>query len=907
MRRSKQDERKLRWGRCARVATFAVTLFLGSRVQAFQFYLNQFNGEYGTIGTKLDRCSTCHAGETNFNLNSYGDDFASNGASFLAIEPLDSDGDSFSNLDEILALTFPGDANDTPPPPAVPDIAVNPLSLDLGSVAVGSTASSPLTLANNGTADLNVTGLNITGSGDFSVPTAGLPHLIAPGDSIVLDVSFSPAAPGTSNGTLTVVSNDPDSAEIAVGLTGIGIACDLDLSPLALDFGTIPMNSTSDLSATIRSIGDLDCEVTEIFVDASPEFVVNAPGTPFPLTPGSSAMLQVSYTPVDAGADLGSVLLSTTDPDQPVLVLQLSGAAEAPVGLCDIDVSPLALEFGPVAVGASSTLAVDIGNTGTATCSVNSLSLDPAGDFRLIAPLPALPLILEPGVTVSLSVEYSPSAAGAGAASLFVASDDPDEARVEVTLSGTGSVCEIAASPMSVDFGDVLIGSSARRTVTVSNPGLIECSIATVAVIGDPSEFSIEPIDLPRGILPGASLDLGIGYSPVDAGPDRVSLEIGLSDASLPKIMVSLSGNGVLPVDECDIAVSADAIRFGGVNVGAEKTMAIVVTNNGSAECAVDAVVEGAGFLLPAEAMSRHVLASGASAEVSVVFAPLLEGEHTGALRLRSGDPDAPEILVPLHGLGTMCHLEVDTTALDFGATPVGQTSTRFVLVSNSGSAACRVTQLTLEGAGFALPASSPTAPFEVLPGASIEIAVDFSPVELVPYTGMLTITNGDAEASGAQVALSGTGVEVSEIVDLDIEGFLVTRFWTDRMLRRRPDGIEIRLFIENEGDSGAPRPATVVGTQNGLEIYRETMDVRADLGVDFAVFDFPSYIPTARGDIHWTATIDDDDPDLDEATATTRIRGPRGRRDNEEEDDEGEDDEEEDDEEEDDEEEDDA
>jgi hypothetical protein len=36
--------------------------------------------------------------------------------------------------------------------------------------------------------------------------------------------------------------------------------------------------------------------------------------------------------------------------------------------------------------------------------------------------------------------------------------------------------------------------------------------------------------------------------------------------------------------------------------------------------------------------------------------------------------------------------------------------------------------------------------------------------------------------------------------------------------------------------------------------------------------FTFPAYTPTAPGDIVWTATIADDDPDVDEAMATTRV-----------------------------------
>ena len=79
-------------------------------------YLSQFNSKYDTRGTKLDSCLTCHssAGGGAENMNPYGQDFGKNNHDFAAVEGLDSDGDSFSNIDEIKAETFPGDPADNP-------------------------------------------------------------------------------------------------------------------------------------------------------------------------------------------------------------------------------------------------------------------------------------------------------------------------------------------------------------------------------------------------------------------------------------------------------------------------------------------------------------------------------------------------------------------------------------------------------------------------------------------------------------------------------------------------------------------------------------------------------------------------------------------------------------------------
>ena len=79
-------------------------------------YSSQFNQRYNTRGTKLEGCQTCHTDPNGGaeNINPYGADFGKNSHDFGAIEPLDSDGDGVSNINEIKAGSFPGDPKDKP-------------------------------------------------------------------------------------------------------------------------------------------------------------------------------------------------------------------------------------------------------------------------------------------------------------------------------------------------------------------------------------------------------------------------------------------------------------------------------------------------------------------------------------------------------------------------------------------------------------------------------------------------------------------------------------------------------------------------------------------------------------------------------------------------------------------------
>jgi len=90
--------------------------FLVSPAESKPEYLSAFNSRYKTSGSHLDTCSTCHASSSPSadNLNPYGKDLGAANHDFGAIEPKDSDGDGFSNIDEIKAGTFPGDPNENP-------------------------------------------------------------------------------------------------------------------------------------------------------------------------------------------------------------------------------------------------------------------------------------------------------------------------------------------------------------------------------------------------------------------------------------------------------------------------------------------------------------------------------------------------------------------------------------------------------------------------------------------------------------------------------------------------------------------------------------------------------------------------------------------------------------------------
>ena len=85
---------------------------------AQESYKAAFEASYSSaVGTRIDQCLLCHTASFGEARNPYGMDYQKNGLNFTIIEPLDSDGDRFTNIDELHNLTFPGDTKDFPGSP----------------------------------------------------------------------------------------------------------------------------------------------------------------------------------------------------------------------------------------------------------------------------------------------------------------------------------------------------------------------------------------------------------------------------------------------------------------------------------------------------------------------------------------------------------------------------------------------------------------------------------------------------------------------------------------------------------------------------------------------------------------------------------------------------------------------
>lgn len=224
---------------------------------AFPGYLNAAKNRYPNIsGTPLDSCVLCHTNSAGGPRNPYGEDFENqpnHGAdpegALAAIEQLDSDNDTHNNITEIMALSFPGDANSTPPatdtPTPTPTATPTATEIDTSTPTPTATVTATPTSTPTGTPPQNCATLsfNPTTVSNAQVGDTATLQVLLDTDNVTFDsagfrINFDPTflqvvdgqgnpasqiEPGDLPGFFTAVNtanNSNGTIEFAQALTG---------------------------------------------------------------------------------------------------------------------------------------------------------------------------------------------------------------------------------------------------------------------------------------------------------------------------------------------------------------------------------------------------------------------------------------------------------------------------------------------------------------------------------------------------------------------------------------------------------------------------------------------------------------------------------------------------------------
>jgi mono/diheme cytochrome c family protein len=433
-------------------------------------------------------------------------------------------------------------------------IALSASGVNFGTLLTGTpSAVSSITVSNSGQAALNFSAISVGGPNAAIITLGGTCATATPlpaGGSCTVTVQASPITAGAFSASLTLASNASNgSASVGLSGTAAAPAPALTATPSAVAFGTQTIGAAAAVqNVVLANTGNVVITFTKIGLTGSGTVTLGGGDCGATLAVGASCTTALRFAPTAEGAVTAALAVTS---NAAALQVGISGT-----GTAQATAKPALSEAGPIAfsdtqVGSSAAVhTTTLSNSGNAALKIATLTLggNQPGDF-VVGGTCAANASVSSGANCTITTAFKPTAAGARSADLMLVTDGG--AQFHLALNGNGvavavSTPTLTVSPQSFDYGSVTIGAAAAtRRFTLTNSGAAALTLASAtfsgpfAAVADNTGCAAFPLTL----QPGASCDLVIGYTPVNAGASNggVTLQASVAGASWT---IALTGQG---------------------------------------------------------------------------------------------------------------------------------------------------------------------------------------------------------------------------------------------------------------------------------------------------------------------------------------------------------------------------
>ena len=615
------------------------------------------------------------------------------------------------------------------------ELTATPSSLNFGNVQTGTSQTLSDTVANTGQSSLNISQITVTGTG-YSITGISAPLTLAAGQGASFSVQFSPSSTGAASGNIAFQT---DNGTVNVPLSGTGVlAGTLTANPTSINFGSVVTGSAASQTVTLKNVGGENVTVTAAAVSGA-GFSDSGLTLPLTLTPNQTSTFTVSFSPQVTGSVTGTVALSVSG--QTDVDIALSGMGVAPANLVD---NPPSITFTNVTVGSTATQTETLQNTGGVSAIITAVTATGTG-FSVSGI--TLPFTLGAGQSTSFTVKFSPQSAGSFSGNVAVISN-AQNSTLNIPLTGTAVAAgDLTASPSSVDFGNVVVGSTGSQTETLKNTGGSNVTVTAASISG--TGFSYTGLTLPLTLTPNQTSTFTIKFTPSAAGSANGTMSLTVSGSS--NVSIPLTGTGVTPAT---LTANPTSITFTNVVVGTNSTQTETIKNTGGSSATITAVTpSGTGFSVSGITVPV-TLGAGQSVTFNVTFSPQSAGSFSGNVTVTSNAQN-PTLNIPLSGTAvTQGNLTANPSSINFGNVIVGDALSQIVTLKNTGGSNLTVTGATISGAGMSY--SGLSLPLTLTPNQSSTFSITFEPTSPGAVSGTMSLTVSGA--SNVSIALSGTG-----------------------------------------------------------------------------------------------------------------------------------------------------
>lgn len=423
---------------------------------------------------------------------------------------------------------------------------------------------------------------------------------------------------------------------------------------------------------TLESRGKSDIVVGRFSGDGSAIWAIDGGGTEKDHyvsigvdSTGVAYMFGNYFSPTFRMGDVTLPRLSSND----MVMAKIDGSAAT--GEPSVSISRNTLAIGNVATGSAGSKSLTIRPGNGVPLQVTDITIESLDPFHPIitgssAPGVEFPIILRGSDFLTVTVYFEPTEPGAAEATLVIATNDPSRSEVEVPVTGTGVdgslIPRAIVSTEQIAFGEVPVETTTRRTFTIvpgTAAGLIVDEIEFENPASEDDGFAIlEPTSFPQNIAGGDTLEVTIELTPTEEGNLNARLVLITNDQDDPVHNVDLTAS----VTEAPIAlVNTTGLLFREVKVGQAGVDSIQIEAGSDAQLRIEEITltnpNGSEVFFitrpdPTTSYPIDVPSLGPTI-IAVEYRPLVEGDVTGSLLIRTNDPGAREVEISLSGTGT--------------------------------------------------------------------------------------------------------------------------------------------------------------------------------------------------------------------------------------------------------------
>ncbi len=213
----------------------------------------------------------------------------------------------------------------------------------------------------------------------------------------------------------------------------------------------------------------------------------------------------------------------------------------------EISLHPDQIHFGAGVIDNVYSKNLRIKNKGYEALEIFALSLEGDDVFFLEDPVTSDLLIVEPGEEEIVPVFFQPLEEQEYTASISIESNDPDYPLLEVPVTGHGltEAAVIVFSPDTMEFGEVLMGETSEKTLTVINQGNLPLTLEEVEYEQD-SPFTVSG-EFPITLEPEQEQQYTVTFAPASGDYVEQTVVFMSNADNDPEAELLLRGQGLDP------------------------------------------------------------------------------------------------------------------------------------------------------------------------------------------------------------------------------------------------------------------------------------------------------------------------------------------------------------------------